>query len=179
MVRALVYRRGRRVRSGGHEPVCLSCLPDRAGMATSPDGKTSAHTFGFRLSPQPCETCQRPVIVVEDARRKIVTCSDLCRSRQYRRPVTDDVTRLCEGCGDEMTGRGDRRYCSSACRQRAYRRRARLVALGIPQEDARRVDTFGQLSHDAFEDVLRRARADGDLSAEHVAALAEDVLRQP
>lgn len=33
------------------------------------------------------------------------------------------VTHDCDGCGQGMTGRSDRRYCSSACRQRAYRRR--------------------------------------------------------
>lgn len=34
-----------------------------------------------------------------------------------------EATGSCEGCGEAMTGRADRRYCSSACRQRAYRRR--------------------------------------------------------
>lgn len=40
-------------------------------------------------------------------------------------PDADKIaaTRSCEGCGEAMTGRADRRYCSSACRQRAYRRR--------------------------------------------------------
>jgi hypothetical protein len=27
------------------------------------------------------------------------------------------------GCGHPIVGRGDRRYCSAACRQRAYRQR--------------------------------------------------------
>jgi hypothetical protein len=31
--------------------------------------------------------------------------------------------RTCPGCGQPMGGRADRRWCSSACRQRAYRRR--------------------------------------------------------
>lgn len=31
--------------------------------------------------------------------------------------------RTCEGCGRGMTGRADRRFCSSACRQKAYRNR--------------------------------------------------------
>lgn len=34
---------------------------------------------------------------------------------------------LCVGCGVELHGsRRDRRYCSSVCRQRAYRQRVRL-----------------------------------------------------
>lgn len=36
---------------------------------------------------------------------------------------TDAVTATCNGCDQPMTGRADRRYCSSACRQRAYRQR--------------------------------------------------------
>jgi hypothetical protein len=34
---------------------------------------------------------------------------------------TPDVTATCAGCDEPMAGRADRRYCSSACRQRAYR----------------------------------------------------------
>lgn len=34
-----------------------------------------------------------------------------------------EATHTCEGCGRAMAGRADRRYCSSACRQRAYRQR--------------------------------------------------------
>ncbi len=31
------------------------------------------------------------------------------------------VTATCNGCGKPIEGRADRRWCSSACRQRAYR----------------------------------------------------------
>ena len=34
-------------------------------------------------------------------------------------------THSCDGCGRGIGGRADRRYCSSACRQRAYRERTR------------------------------------------------------
>ncbi len=33
------------------------------------------------------------------------------------------VTATCNGCGKPIEGRADRRWCSSACRQRAYRHR--------------------------------------------------------
>jgi hypothetical protein len=37
--------------------------------------------------------------------------------------VEPEIGRPCDGCGETMTGRTDRRFCSSACRQRAYRSR--------------------------------------------------------
>ena len=58
-----------------------------------------------------------------------VTCSDRCRLRAYRARVTaarrtqTRGTLRCGRCGAAMTGRADRRYCSPACRQRAYRNR--------------------------------------------------------
>lgn len=50
-------------------------------------------------------------------------------------PDADDteataVTPTCSGCGQGMAGRADRRFCSSACRQRAYRRRTRSTGKG-------------------------------------------------
>ncbi len=39
-------------------------------------------------------------------------------------PNPDAAKHQCEGCGQGMSGRADRRYCSSACRQSAYRSRA-------------------------------------------------------
>jgi ribosome-binding protein aMBF1 (putative translation factor) len=78
-----------------------------------------------------------------------------------------------------MTGRADRRYCSSACRQRAYRQREALARRGIAREDASAVLTASRLTNDQFEDVLRQARTDDDLSADHLAQLAEEVLNQP
>jgi phage N-6-adenine-methyltransferase len=35
------------------------------------------------------------------------------------------VTATCRGCGCRLTGRLDARYCSAACKQRAYRERGR------------------------------------------------------
>ena len=49
--------------------------------------------------------------------------------------VTAGVTaRVCAGCGRALPGgRADRRYCSSACRQRAHRARQARLAPGVGQ----------------------------------------------
>lgn len=189
MVRARVYRKVRRSWAASHEPVCLSCLPDGGvALARSSDGRTDAYAPGRgREAPVPCDVCGLPVQLAPDKRRKVATCSDTCRSRHYSArddSVTDAQTLVCEGCGETMTGRADRRFCSSACRQRAYRRRRQSVVLdlvryGIAQEDAGHVDVFSRLDAEQFEAVLARARQDDDLSAGHVADLAREVLSQP
>lgn len=69
-----------------------------------------------------CVVCGLPVLLPVDMRRKVDVCADLCRSRFYAKPVELAVT-TCGGCGSEMTRRSDLRFCSPACRQRAYRRR--------------------------------------------------------
>lgn len=178
----VLYRQGRR-RWARWQPVCLSCLEGRAGNLSSPDERVQvfANRSGLEVEPAPCAHCGLPVHLTPDARRKVPTCSDLCRSRHLgraRTPVEPAVTPTCEGCGDDMTGRADRRYCSSACRQRAYRRRTRLVRLGIAAEEVAHIDVFSRLDPDAFEVILERAREDGDLSAEHLAHLARKVLPQ-
>lgn len=54
-------------------------------------------------------------------------CSDACvaSARNERRDRTHDrVPRPCDTCGDTFTPpRSDGRYCSAACRQKAYRAR--------------------------------------------------------
>jgi hypothetical protein len=77
-----------------------------------------------------CEGCRRIVIRRSDRRyRRHTFCSDLCRwqvQAASRRIVPEPHP--CAGCGDPVTARADARYCSSACRQRAYRARARAEA---------------------------------------------------
>ena len=183
MVRAQVYRRARRGTASSHETVCLDCLPPHLGATPHADGRPLA----FAPSPRAaeavdCVACGLPVILSVDARRKVDTCSDRCRTAYYTDRARRDsapVTHRCKGCGEAMTGRADRRYCSSACRQRAYRQRDALVRHGIARENAGAVLTASRLTNEQFEDVLHRARADDDLSADHVAQLAEEVLTQP
>jgi hypothetical protein len=53
-----------------------------------------------------------------------MTTTRKVRSKLHERLTAYDLT--CEGCGGVFTAtRPDARYCASACRQRAYRRRAK------------------------------------------------------
>ena len=164
------------------ELVCQQCaVTPRAGE----DGHDNLVMVRSRehidnMRPAECEQCGVPLLLRPSTRRKHATCSTACRVRLYKQQtsVPRPVTR-CEGCGQEMTGRADRRYCSPACRQRAYRRRNRLVQYGMAPEHAAHVDTFSALNNEQFERVLQQAQADGDVSAEHVAHLAAGVFRQP
>jgi hypothetical protein len=83
----------------------------------------------FRL-PCPCEGCGRPVHQQADARfRYHLFCCEKCEqaarataARQRRSDARG--TRSCETCGETFEPtRADSRFCSSACRQRAYRNR--------------------------------------------------------
>lgn len=90
--------------------------------------------YGFD-APEPCEQCGRPVIQeMTRHRRKHTLCSDYCqtlfhvatsnaRAKQARRKARGD-TRECVVCSEVFEpARADSRYCSSPCRQKAYRRR--------------------------------------------------------
>jgi len=81
-------------------------------------------------SPSPCEGCGRPVYNERNSRVRFLTfCCERCRRRaqaawacEQRRRARS--TRRCEMCGEtfELT-RTDAKFCSDACRQRAYRQR--------------------------------------------------------
>jgi hypothetical protein len=89
---------------------------------------------------RPCEHCQRSVHQPNDFRSHRRTfCCELCEraarataARQQRSDARD--TRPCEDCGEifEPT-RTDARFCSSPCRQRAYRKRRG----GVTDDDCR------------------------------------------
>jgi hypothetical protein len=103
--------------------------------------------------PQPCRGCDRPVAVSPRFRRygyegptfdeqgdlkytrpKVyVICSERCagrESRRQRRERHDPEPIDCQVCGERMdTTRGDARYCSAACRQKAYRIRRAVGTL--------------------------------------------------
>lgn len=100
--------------------ICKACASTY--RAESPDGRRRAIFSSRRVEQVNCVVCGLPVFLPVDKRRKVDACSDLCRSRFYTRSVETVVT-VCEGCGSDMTGRSDLRFCSPACRQRAYRRR--------------------------------------------------------
>lgn len=89
---------------------CTTCAPDHA-----------------RWSPvAPCDGCGRPLSVDSyRVRRRVHTCSDYCYATALRlaRPREREPID-CLTCGERIDARrSDTRYCSPACRQRAYRRR--------------------------------------------------------
>ena len=108
------------------ELICQSCAGKMWGE--SADGLTEfmapSVTDAVTVS---CEACDRLVMLTPDSRRKVNVCSDRCRNTYYaehRKSVAIAVTHVCAECGVVMHGRADRKFCSSACRQRAYRVRA-------------------------------------------------------
>jgi predicted nucleic acid-binding Zn ribbon protein len=74
-----------------------------------------------------CRWCGRTAYYTDWVWR--VVCSDYCRDRLRPSSQTRAAARIgrpCEVCGDPFTPpRSDGRYCSPACRQKAYRRRNR------------------------------------------------------
>jgi endogenous inhibitor of DNA gyrase (YacG/DUF329 family) len=127
----LVYRASVAWSIAEHRPhrgagyFCAACgTPDKWGFAVG--GRRS---WG---SPTPCENCQRPV--VQDRRRKRlrrVFCSGRCQATIYNRLAGEQrkaylaiVRRVCASCGAQFNPRrSDAVYCTSPCRQLAYRER--------------------------------------------------------
>jgi len=90
-----------------------------------------------------CESCARPVelaiatqsaicegceqrLLHRDGSRSPVCCSSRCEQRVRRRERRLIWSSPCDGCGNSFNPqRADARFCSGACRQRAYRQRAR------------------------------------------------------
>ena len=140
--RCLVFRKRQRRYESSNTSVCRECVNAvrEEGIWTSDDGRRNLMNLPGHDDAAPCVACSRPVVATRDGRRKIVTCSDKCRAKYYtaRRSVDVSVT-ACEGCGSEMTGRSDRRFCSPRCRQRAYRRRLNLE---LVQKDAEVLERF-------------------------------------
>ena len=131
-----VSRKWRRNQTRTREPICRACAT--LTFCQSSDQRTSAYPPHVLTPPAPCVVCGRVVELAANVKRKTITCSDKCRLAQYRTPVTDEE-RSCAGCGQTMTGRADRRFCSPACRQRAHRQRSEptQAALAMPQPPTR------------------------------------------
>jgi hypothetical protein len=78
-----------------------------------------------RAKPWPCEACGRPVVDTGYLPPDHTACGSPCReeARKVRRRAQHDE-QACATCGKPFTPtRADAAYCSSACRQRAYRER--------------------------------------------------------
>jgi hypothetical protein len=91
----------------------------------------------------PCEGCGRPLVVIgwDYIYRKRRVCCDYCRglavAREKRERRTDArAGRTCGQCNEVIdASRNDARYCSSACRQKAYRQRHRPTGDPITEEE--------------------------------------------
>ena len=70
-----------------------------------------------------CQSCGRPLVLGTWYRPIQPYCSPLCYQRAKKGVKQEAVT--CGCCGDTfMPKRSDSKYCSSKCRQKAYRGRA-------------------------------------------------------
>jgi hypothetical protein len=84
---------------------------------------------------QPCEQCGRPVIFQGSRRIPFhAVCGDGCRyavklAQARARSAQRRPKATCETCGEAFTAkRTHARFCSSPCRQRAYRQRRHTEA---------------------------------------------------
>ena len=125
--------------SHGVAPFCKACVEPK-------DRHTSA---------RPCEGCGRPVHYIPSwcspyaPPPRHALCSDACKGRQQsatarrRRAEARGATRVCACCGEHFEpARADARYCSTACRMRAYRRRVTdAKSLAVETFDTRNAES--------------------------------------
>ncbi|MFF9153836.1 hypothetical protein ACF1AB_16585 [Streptomyces sp. NPDC014846] len=123
-VRALLcepcYRRGFTVTEDGQTL--------HAGDAARTNGRFQWLTLvgrGAEQPAEPCAACGQMVVRASDPLLKRVTCSQSCSVSLTRsRNGNQGSGKPCEVCAETITtGRADSRYCSSRCRQKAYRQR--------------------------------------------------------
>ena len=109
-------------------PICERCKGDR--------------TFQY-WSDEPCKGCGRPVYnEMNRVWRNHTVCCEVCGykaasavARQRRTKARG--TRACQECGETFKHtRTDARFCSVACKQRAYRDRATAVVRNSRNGDA-------------------------------------------
>src|SRR5690606_4489879 len=100
-------------------PICRDCAPPDDG-------------YLYRWVERTCIGCGRPVTEVVSVTARVRRYRAVCSQRRYVRYQSstraaqraDDRLRDCQTCGERFTPpRSDGRYCSPACRQKAYRRR--------------------------------------------------------
>ena len=130
-------------KDGGRCAACLRILGDKEpvwrqearrfthGTATEiiPVCKECRNEWKRFEAPKPCEGGGRPVHQRARSRSFRSLCSFRCESRvaadkARSKRAKARLPRLCEQCGETFEPRrADSRYCSPACRQKAYRRR--------------------------------------------------------
>jgi hypothetical protein len=98
--------------------MCADCFK-KSWYAKSPD---------YVSEPRPCKGCGRTVIDCFSYWESTY-CSEHCRLDYYREQAREKRElargkRICANCGQSfMPKRTDSRYCSAACKQKAYRQR--------------------------------------------------------
>lgn len=109
--------------------ICGTCY-DRGPTPVTEWGKGRVRWYqipgrGEQMPPTPCEHCGVTFVRNADPLLRRMTCSATCLTSLTRsRNGNRGSGQACETCGEQITtGRADSRYCSSACRQKAYRRR--------------------------------------------------------
>jgi hypothetical protein len=109
-------------------PVCELCVTDHERKSEFAWGKPYTHA---------CHGCGRRLtfVVHWERRDNRFTCDNVCARRalrKQRRPKR----RLCTQCSKRFSSaRKDAQFCSSACKQKAYRKR--LVAEAVePEKEA-------------------------------------------
>lgn len=97
---------------------------------------------GVWRGPLPCRGCQRPIVYISriephyrrrEAGGSWIACSTRCTRRAYNQKPSQEREPLdCVVCHERIdTRRRDARYCSPACRQKAYRGRKPDSASGL------------------------------------------------
>jgi len=82
-----------------------------------------------------CVYCDRPLYVSIEKPPRIVACKKICcdAAKAKKRRAILRGTKQCAECGETFTPkRTDSRYCSAACKQKAYRRKAEVLDGGTP-----------------------------------------------
>lgn len=111
--------------SEGTGPVCEQCKCPPWDVHWRPNN--TCELYDVLGDAQGCLGCGRPVVFGDLRRRKHAVCSQRCRIDAQRRERADYMAsrrHTCTNCGEEYEPtRADSQYCSSACRQKAYRDR--------------------------------------------------------
>lgn len=117
------------------KPVCERCFEDLARTFRNPYGgdvdrvkHALLHEWKRKSFVETsCVGCGRPVWKLPRKGNPRVFCSGKCSAGFYRRMALQRRQVACSVCGNTIADnrRGDVRYCSPACRQKAYRQRTR------------------------------------------------------
>lgn len=129
------------------EPCCTDCFTRQATPLIASYGGTlgaakNGILTGYGATPShqefACVECQRPVWKRPRKANSRVFCTPECSARFYNRKALQikhsdfkSLLTTCNTCGGAIPDkrRGDVRYCSPACRQKAYRQRVKGAVL--------------------------------------------------